>query len=210
MERILPVIEGLRTETDAPISVDTRSPAVAARALELGADIVNDVAGCRDSEWPAVLAEWDCPVVLAHMQGTPADMQRNPGYPCGVTTEVLRFFAERLRWLEEQGMDPGRAILDPGIGFGKRVKDNWELIRNIEAFRVFRRPIFLGTSRKSFLREFLGQDKEKLDEGTLLVNTMAFLKGADMLRVHDVPLAAMLKRVFLAMHDWPDKGEVKR
>lgn len=199
LDRILPVIRSLRAESTVPLSVDTMSPRVAAKALDSGADIVNDVSGCRDPDWPSVLREWDCPVILMHMRGSPRDMQVDPQYPVGATTEVCRFFAEKLRWLEELGFDRRQVILDPGIGFGKRFKDNWELIRNIEAVRTFQCPILLGTSRKRFLREILGKDLRSLDMGTALVNAMAIMNGVDLLRVHDVPLAVTLVRLFTAL-----------
>lgn len=204
LERVLPVIRELRARTDVPISIDTRSPRVGAAALEAGADIVNDVSACADPEWRSVLRGRRAPVVLAHMQGTPRDMQVRPSYPLGVVPEVLSFFVERLRALEAWGVAPSRAIVDPGIGFGKRFQDNLDLIRNIDVCRTLGRPIMVGASRKSFLRRILetgggAPSREALDVGTVAANACAILRGADMVRVHNVPYAAALVRVLEAI-----------
>lgn len=203
--RILPVIRGLREATDAPVSVDTMSPAVGESALEAGADIVNDVSACRNPAWESVLGGRDVPVVLMHMKGTPSDMQLNPDYPEGVVAEVLRFFEERVRVLGRWGVQADRIILDPGIGFGKRVKDNLELLRNIDAFRSTGRPVFIGTSRKSFLRKILGEENPDLDLCTVIVNTMAVLNGANFLRVHNVAHASVLVRLLGALRQVEDR-----
>jgi dihydropteroate synthase len=205
LERVLPVLRGLRAETDAPISVDTMKPEVAARALEAGADIINDVAGCRDPLWLPVLLEWEVPVVLMHMKGTPRDMQVDPMYPRGATEEVLSFFRVRLEELSRGGVDPQRIFLDPGIGFGKRLEDNLELIRNIPRLKSLGRPVFIGTSRKSFLKRILGQDFEELDLGTVVVNSFALQRGADVLRVHNVPYARLLVRLVEALRGDPGR-----
>ncbi|MGQ9589641.1 MAG: dihydropteroate synthase [Planctomycetota bacterium] len=203
-ERVLPVIRELRARTDVPISIDTRSPGVGAAALDAGADIVNDVSACADPEWRDVLRGRKAPVVLVHMQGTPRDMQLRPSYPVGAVPEVLAFFVERLRALEAWGVEPSRAIVDPGIGFGKRFQDNIDLIRNIDVCRTLGRPVMVGASRKSFLRRILesrggAPSTEALDVGTVAASACAILRGADMVRVHNVPYAAVLVRVLEAL-----------
>jgi dihydropteroate synthase len=170
--------------------------------LDAGADIVNDVSACRDSGWLDVLRDRDVPIVLMHMRGSPRDMQVDPEYPGGVVTEVVEFLARRIRGLEESGIDPSRLLVDPGIGFGKQLNDNWDLVRNIEAFRALDRPVFIGASRKSFLRRTLepalaaGGMEELLDLATTAVNAMALIGGADVLRVHNVAYARVLVRLY--------------
>jgi dihydropteroate synthase len=201
--RILPVIRGLRARSTAPISADTRSPEVGRAALAAGADIVNDVAGLRDPGWAEVLlAHPDVPVVVGHMQGTPRDMQDNPNYPDGATPAVLAFFRERLATLAGWGLRPDRVILDPGLGFGKRLQDNLELIRSIDVFRSLGRPVFIGASRKGFIDKVMrgGADLDR-DLGTVMMNAAAICRGADMLRVHNVAHASALVRVFMAVRD---------
>ncbi len=207
LERVLPVIRELRARTDVPISIDTMSPRVGEAALEAGADIVNDVSACSDPGWRDVLSGRKAPVVLVHMQGTPKDMQVRPTYRVGAVPEVVAFFVERLRRLEDWGVARERTILDPGIGFGKRFQDNLDLIRSIGEFRTFDRPIMIGASRKSFLRAILSRGAEggarvesaDLDLGTVVVNAYAVLAGADAIRVHNVPYAALLVRVLEAL-----------
>jgi dihydropteroate synthase len=212
LRRILPVIRGLRAATRAPISVDTMDPEVGAAAFEAGADILNDVSGCRNPGWRTVLAGRETPVVLGHMQGTPLDMQVNPEYPGGVTAAVKTHLEERLRALEDWGVPRERSLLDPGLGFGKRLEDNLELIRNIHILRGLGRPVFIGASRKGFIGKVLGPgflprppgaDGEAwpgtggtgADIGTLIVNAIAIFRGANVLRVHHVGHAAALVRM---------------
>ncbi len=211
LERVLPVIRGLRERTDAPISIDTMSPGVADKAIEAGADILNDVSGCRDPCMQAVLECRDVPVILMHMKGTPADMQIHPDYPEGVVPAVLRFFEERLETLRMWGIDESRTILDPGIGFGKRVQHSLELIRSIDVFHRLGRPVLIGASRKGFIQKVLARDGTEdplegdRDLGTLIVNACALAHGADFLRVHNVPYARAATRMFLAV-----RGDVGR
>lgn len=203
LRRVLPVIRGLRAQSDAPLSVDTQSPEVAVKALESGVDIINDVSACRDPGWQRVLEEWEIPIILMHMRGVPRDMQVSPEYPEGVVRAVTTFFEERLDNLQRWGVRPERTILDPGIGFGKRVQHNLELIRSIDAFQSLGRPIFIGASRKGFIQKILGEEnsgavdlgKDK-DIGTLMVNAVAICQGAHFLRVHNVPYTRALVRMF--------------
>jgi dihydropteroate synthase len=215
LRRILPVIEGLRAGTDAPISVDTMDPEVGAGALDAGADIVNDVSGLRNPGWRAVLEARDVPVVIAHMQGTPLDMQVSPEYPEGVTVAVRAYLEARLGALEAWGIGRERLILDPGLGFGKRLEDNLELIRNIDILRDLGRPILIGASRKGFIGKILGPGFLPLppgaegaqsapggtgaDIGTLIVNAIAIFRGANVLRVHHVGHASALVKMLSAV-----------
>lgn len=205
LRRVIPVLEGLRSRTDAPISIDTQSAGVAEAALGVGADILNDVSACRDPGMKDVLRRREVPVILMHMKGTPLDMQVSPEYPEGVVDHVKRFFAERLELLAGWGISPGRTILDPGIGFGKRLQHNLELIRNIGEFHDLARPLYLGVSRKGFIGKVLGQGRpgeeelEDRDLGTLIVNALALARGCDFLRVHNVKYASALVRLHAAI-----------
>jgi dihydropteroate synthase len=206
LRRVLPVIEGIRSSSDVPISIDTQSPAVADAAFDAGADILNDVSACRDPEMPELLRKREAPVILMHMRGTPADMQQNPEYPEGVVPSVQRFFAERLDSLEAQGVPQERAILDPGIGFGKRWEHNLELLRHLSDLAALHRPVCLGVSRKGFLAKALkreaggGPDLDP-DIGTLIVNALSLQRGAHLLRVHDVPRTVSLVRLYEALRE---------
>lgn len=186
LRRVIPVIKELRKRTDVLISVDTYKAEVAKAAIEEGADIVNDISGLRfDPAMAEVLARSDVAVVIMHIKGTPRDMQKNPYYE-NLLKELLFYFRERISFAEEAGIDRERIIIDPGIGFGKRFEDNLEILRNIEAFKSFTRPVLIGHSRKSFLGIILNSPPEERLEGTLVVTAYVAFKGASILRVHDV------------------------
>ena len=157
LERILPVIEGLRRTTDAPISVDTRAPTVGREAVRAGADIINDVSACRDPGWIPVLKSHDVPVVLMHMRGIPADMQEKTDYPQGVVEEIVTFLKQRMSELEAEGVSRERFIVDPGIGFAKEPHQNLHILRDLPRFRSLGRPLLVGASRKFFLGKLLGR-----------------------------------------------------
>ncbi len=183
--RVLPVITAIRKKfPDVAISIDTYKAGVAREAIEAGANVINDISGLRfDKNMKFVAKEYDVPVVVMHIKGTPKDMQKNPFYE-DVVDELLRYFEERVNSLSEFGIN--KIILDPGIGFGKRVSDNLEIIKNLRAFTVFRKPILLGLSRKSFLGAITGEDVKNRLFGTLVSDTLGILNGANILRVHDV------------------------
>jgi dihydropteroate synthase len=184
LARVLPVVEPLAGRV--PVSVDTMKPEVAHLALERGAQIVNDVGGFRDPEMIRVAAEHRASVVVMHMQGTPETMQRAPRY-IDVVREVGEFFQDRLRVLEESGIAREAVCLDPGIGFGKTLDHNLELLANLGAFARFGRPICLGVSRKGFIGKLCGREKHERLAGSLAVACFAAARGeAHILRVHDV------------------------
>jgi dihydropteroate synthase len=188
MERILPVIRGLRRQTDIPISVDTTKAAVAEEAIRAGADFVNDVSGFQeDPELPKVVARSGVACCLMHIQGTPQTMQVSPSYE-DVVAEVVEFLGQALDRAERAGVDRSRIFVDPGIGFGKSVGHNLFLLRKLGDLRVLGRPILVGTSRKSFLGH-LTQGKVATDRLFAALGSVAALAGrasADMVRVHDV------------------------
>ena len=185
LRRVLPVLEGLRG-VGVPVSIDTSKAAVAEAALDAGAELVNDVTALRaDPELAAVCAARGCDVVLMHMLGTPRTMQEAPVYG-DVVEEVKRFLAERIDVAKRHGIDEDRIWVDPGIGFGKTVDHNLELLRRLGELRDLGRPIVVGTSRKSFIGKLTGRDADERLGGTVASNVLAVRAGADVLRVHDV------------------------
>lgn len=186
LSRTVPVIEEIRKSTDVPISIDTYKSEVADKALDAGADIINDISALRfDPDLGRVAGERDVPLVLMHMQGTPRTMQENPTYDDPVN-EIVEFLQNRVDKAKELGVDGEKIIVDPGIGFGKRLQDNYEILRRLEEFGDMEHPLLLGTSRKSFIGDTLGLPTEERLEGTIASNVVGVIRGADILRVHDV------------------------
>jgi dihydropteroate synthase len=185
LRRVVPVVEGLR-EMEARVSVDTSKAAVAAAALDAGAEIVNDVTALRgDPEMAALCAERGCGVVLMHMLGTPRTMQDDPRYD-DVVAEVKAFLAERLDAAVAAGISEEAVLLDPGIGFGKTLDHNTELLRRLGELRELGRPLVVGTSRKSFIGRLDGSPASERIGGTVASSLLAAANGAEVLRVHDV------------------------
>jgi len=186
LERVLPVIRGLRRKTEALLSVDTTKAAVARAALAAGADIVNDTSALRaDPGMAAVVAGSGAALVLMHMQGTPLTMQDAPHYD-DLIGEIGAFLAERIRAAAAAGIPAERLIVDPGIGFGKTFEHNLELLRRQEAFQGLGRPVLVGVSRKAFLGTILDLPPTRRLEGTIAAAVLAVERGAHILRVHDV------------------------
>jgi dihydropteroate synthase len=185
LRRVVPVLEGLQS---APLSIDTAKAEVARRALALGAEMVNDVTALRaDSEMAEVVAEADAYVCLMHMLGEPRTMQENPTY-ADVASEVASFLEERLGFAVEAGIAEERVCLDPGIGFGKTVGHNFELVRRLDVIRALGRPVVIGFSRKSSLGRILGDATAKTGplSASLAAAVAAYERGATILRAHDV------------------------
>ena len=221
LERVVPVVEAIRGESDIPISVDTRKAAVARAAVEAGADLVNDISALRDdSDLRAYVAQQRLPVVLMHMRGTPRTMQQNPQYHdvAGEVAEELAGFAGDA---ERAGVSGDRIILDPGIGFGKRVSDNLRLLAELERLNALGYPVLIGVSRKAFLgtvaaaaygvnpddlgTPYAGRERPKRTAGerlagTLAANIYAAAQGAAILRVHDVAETVDALKVSEAIH----------
>lgn len=184
--RTVPVIEGIRKESAVPISIDTYKSEVAEEALDAGADIINDISALRfDPDLGRVAAERGVPLILMHMQGTPKTMQENPTYDDPVE-DIIDFLAERVEEAKGLGVNDEQLVLDPGIGFGKRLEDNYEILRRLGEFKQLGYPLLLGTSRKSFLGATLDLPTEERLEGTIASNVVGVIRGADILRVHDV------------------------
>ncbi|HEY3491626.1 MAG TPA: dihydropteroate synthase [Solirubrobacterales bacterium] len=185
LRRVIPVIQGL-VATEARISVDTSKAAVAAAALDAGAEIVNDVTALRgDRAMAALCAERGAIVVLMHMRGEPRTMQDDPRYE-DVVAEVKAFLAERLEEATGAGIAEDRVWLDPGIGFGKTAAHNMELLRRLGELRDLGRPLVIGTSRKSFIGKVDGSPADERLGGTIASSVLAAAEGAEVLRVHDV------------------------
>ena len=197
LRRTIPVIREIhRRVPDGVISIDTRRGEVAEAAIEAGAQIVNDVSGFRDDPALAKVArEAGTGVVVMHMLGLPKTMQKEIRYQA-FPGDIYDFLADRVKFLEESGIDPGRIVIDPGIGFGKTFDQNLILVNRLEVFRDLGKPILLGPSRKAFLGAILDQpDARERDTGTLAAITAGILRGADIVRVHDVPSAVQACRV---------------
>ncbi len=205
LERVMPVIRGLSDGTSAALSIDTSKAAVAAAALEVGAAIVNDVTAFRaDPAMAALCGERGCEVVLMHMQGQPRTMQDNPVYD-DVVDEVRRFLTERVEVAMAAGVAEDRIWVDPGIGFGKTLEHNLELLRRLRELRELGRPIVVGTSRKRFLGAITGREADRRVGGSVASSVLALAAGAEIFRVHDV-LAARealdVAQVILDRRDW--------
>jgi dihydropteroate synthase len=186
LDRVLPVIQALAVGTDVPISIDTRKSGVARAALAAGAAMVNDVsAGRDDPDLLGVAAEAKAPMVLMHMQGTPATMQDHPRYG-DVVAEVGDFLAERCAAAEAAGVPHDALVVDPGIGFGKRDGHNYALLAELARFTLLGHPVMVGSSRKGFIGRALGLPELERLEGSAAVVAWAVERGARIVRVHDV------------------------
>ena len=205
MERLRMGLEILRkTQPGAVISVDTFRADVARMCVEeYGVAIINDIAaGEMDMDMFRTVAELNVPYIMMHMQGTPQSMQQHPHYD-NLLKEVFLYFAQKVQQLRDLGMKD--IILDPGFGFGKTVEHNYELLAHLEEFRVFELPLLVGVSRKSMIYRLLGNTPQDALNGTTVLDTICLLKGADILRVHDVREAVETVKIVEAMRKNSDK-----
>jgi len=196
IRRTVPVIEALSREVSVPISIDTYRASVARRALDAGASMVNDISGMRfDPAMPELISEYRVPVVIMHIKGTPKDMQVNPTYD-ELIPELLEYFRLCIRAARRFGISEEMIIIDPGLGFGKTFEHNLEILNNLEQFSALGRPLLLGPSRKAFLGRILGgaPPPERL-EATAAAVAISVIKGADIVRVHDVKEMARVAKV---------------
>jgi len=182
---VLPVIKQLCQNFSVPISVDTYKPSVAQKVLEEGVSIINDITGLRYPEMAPIIAEYDAGVIIMHMQGSPEHMQEDPHYDDCVR-EIKTFLKQGIRIAEAAGIASDRIWVDPGIGFGKTVEHNLEILANLDSFASLQKPILLGTSRKSFIGKILDLPVAERLEGSLATAVIGMIKGARILRVHDV------------------------
>lgn len=186
LRRVVPVIKELSKKISIPISVDTRKASVAAAAIEAGASFLNDITGFSDPAMQQLAVQYQLPLCVMHMQGSPETMQKTAHYPEGVTAHLLKWFTERIETLLRVGVHEKQIYLDPGIGFGKTIAHNLEILDNLPRFKTLGFPLLLGVSRKSFLSKILNKSSSDLLAGTLAVNTTIVLKGVEIIRVHDV------------------------
>jgi dihydropteroate synthase len=186
MSRLWPVLKAIRESwPDVLISLDTFRGRIAEKAVgDYGVDMINDIsAGTLDETMFETIGKLNVPYILMHIQGTPDDMQKNPHYN-DVTGEVILFLAKKVDQLRELGVSD--IIIDPGFGFGKTIDHNYQLLRDLEQFKMFETPLLVGVSRKSMIYRFLGGNPEDALNGTSVLNTLALSQGANILRVHDV------------------------
>jgi dihydropteroate synthase len=187
LRRTIPIVGTLAKRIDVPISIDTYKSEVAKMALDAGASIVNDISGLRfDPGMAKVVAGYKVPVVVMHIKGSPKDMQKNPVYEA-LIPEIVDYFRERIRSATESGIPKDKIIIDPGIGFGKTSEHNIEIINKLDEFTLLEKPVLIGPSRKAFLGKMLGDEPagERL-EATAAAVSISIMKGANLVRVHDV------------------------
>ena len=196
LRRTIPVIRELAKKVTVPISIDTYKAEVARQALAAGASIVNDISGLRfDPDMPKVIADNQVPVVIMHIKGRPREMQQNPEYEA-LIPEIIDYFRISIRLAKKFGIPDELMILDPGIGFGKTFDHNLEILNNLEQFALLEKPLLVGPSRKAFLGSILGgvPASDRL-EGTAASVAVSIMKGAHIIRVHDVKEMARVAKV---------------
>ncbi len=200
LERVIPAIEAITGRfKDVVISIDTYYAGVARKAVEAGASIINDIsAGSIDAGMIATAASLKVPYVLMHMQGVPGNMQQAPHYE-NVTREVLDFFISKTDELRKAGVND--IIIDPGFGFGKTTMHNFELLRNLNLFKMLNCPLLVGISRKSTICKTLNVTSDQALNGTTVLNTVGLMNGASILRVHDVKEAVQAVKLVVAMNE---------
>ncbi len=196
LDRILPVLKRLVKDLDIPISVDTRKYEVARIAIEEGADIINDISGLKDERMLNLAINSSAAFVVMHMRGEPEYMHKLP--PSDDIVKELESFFEKLISIKEL---KNRLILDPGIGFGKNVEENFEILKNLDKFKKYDCPILIGVSKKSFIGNFLNRDIPERLPGTISANLFSLLKGANIFRVHDVKENLDALKVFYKLMD---------
>ena len=201
LDRVLPIIKALASEQlDVLISIDTTKSVVAKQAIESGAHIINDITALRgDDAMARIAADTEAGVILMHMQGTPRTMQFAPKY-VDVVQEVKNAFENWIDNASQNGIDPDRIIIDPGIGFGKTIDQNLEILKKLEEFKRLNKPILIGTSRKSFIGSLLDLPVTDRVEGTLATVCWAIAHGADIVRVHDVKETVRAARMTDVLH----------
>ncbi len=186
LSRVISVIRKLREKTDTIISIDTTKSSVADKACSVGADIVNDISGLSfDSNMVNTVIKHDCPVVLMHIIGNPKTMQENPSYN-DLISDVTNHLLDRANFALKKGVKKHNIILDPGIGFGKTIDNNFNIINNIDKLNDLGYPILIGASRKSFIGKTLNVDENNRIEGTIVSNIIALDRGCKIFRVHDI------------------------
>jgi len=200
LDRVCPVVEAAARELDAVISVDTSAPEVMAETANLGAGLINDVRALQREGAPEVAARAGIPVCIMHIQGEPDTMQVRPEYR-NVRREVSAFLTERIRVAELAGIRPENILLDPGFGFGKSLEHNLQLLASLEQMHILGHPLLVGVSRKSMLGHITGRDVNERLPASLAAATIAAMKGASIIRVHDVRETVDAVRVVTAVKE---------
>ena len=200
LERVCPVVEAIARDLDVVVSVDTSSPEVMAEVVKLGAGMINDVRALQRDGAPEVVASAGVPVCVMHIQGEPDTMQDDPRYR-SVRREVSSFLTERMRVIEKAGVRPDNIILDPGFGFGKSPQHNLQLLASLEQLQLLGHPILVGMSRKSMLGHITGRDVSERLPASLAAATISAMKGASIIRVHDVRETVDAVKVVTAMEE---------
>lgn len=209
LERALRIVRET-AGTEIPVSVDTFRASVAHRAIvEWGADIINDISGgSLDADMFATVAGLQCPYILMHMRGTPADMQTRTEYPSGVTAGVLAELGDKLSQLSLLGVND--VMIDPGFGFSKTLEQNYRMMHDLGLFRLLHRPLLVGVSRKSMLTRLLDITPAEALEATTALHAFALDRGADILRVHDVLPACQAVRIYQTVNFSADSADSLR
>lgn len=200
LDRVCPVVEAIASELDTVISVDTSSPEVMAETARLGAGLINDVRALQRSGAPEAAAAAGIPVCVMHIQGEPDTMQDRPEYR-NVRREVSSFLTERMRVAEQAGVLPENIVLDPGFGFGKSLEHNLQLLASMEQLHILGHPLLIGISRKSMLGKITGREVDERLPASIAAATIAAMKGASIVRVHDVRETVDAVRVVAAMKE---------
>ena len=186
LSRVISVIKKLREKTDTVISIDTTKSSVADNACNIGADIVNDISGLSfDRRMIDIIIKHDCPIILMHILGNPKTMQENPSYD-NLISDINNHLLDRANFALNKGVKKHNIILDPGIGFGKTIDDNFSIINNMDQLNDLGYPVLIGVSRKSFIGKTLDVDEDNRIEGTIASNIIALDRGCKIFRVHDI------------------------
>lgn len=194
LDRVLPIICALRSQSDVWISIDTSKAIVMEQALKAGADLINDVRALTEPGALEVAARFDVPICLMHMQGQPKTMQTAPTYQ-DIVTDVGNFLAQRIAACEQIGIKRSRLVLDPGFGFGKTLEHNYSLLNHLEQLHSFGLPLLAGMSRKSMIFRLLDSKPAESVLGSVICATIALQKGAQIVRVHDVEETAQALKI---------------
>ena len=199
LDRVVPVIEGLKKELAIPISIDTCKGEVAQEALKAGASMINDISALRfDPDMASIAAEAGVPVILMHMKGMPENMQKSPTYG-DLIPEICDFLEDAIERSVSAGIKRDLIIVDPGIGFGKTFDHNLKIIKELSRFEALERPVLLGTSNKAFIGHILGKDVYERDTGTMATIAYGVINGANIVRVHNVRKAVETVRMIEAI-----------
>lgn len=198
LRRVIPVVQAVFKNIKIPISVDTSKPQVAKAALENGACLINDITGLKDNKMAKIILEAKAGVIIMHMKGSPRTMQKNPQYKC-VTDEIIRYLGQRIESAQSVGIPKEKIIVDPGIGFGKTLEHNLEILRKLSEFRSLGVPIMVGVSRKSFIGKLTNSSAQERIPGSIAAGVLAVINGAHIVRVHDVRETVQAMRVIDAV-----------